>query len=366
MPTRLPALLVTAVLTSAAPALAQADPKKDDVPVETKEVGFTTADGVDIQGTLYKAAKNASDAPCVILLHSFGKDPNKGDWAGLAKTLARKGFNALRFDFRGHGKSTVISDPRAFWNDPVNVAAFPNLVKKKPLPNKLELKDVLAAKQGYFPNLANDILAARIDLDKRNDGGEVNTGSVYLIGATDATALGMLYMTAEWTRPQVLPQAVNLITLPPNRFQVPPNSDMAGKDIAAAVWLSPVRHQSVDKEVMKKWVQAYTDLRDKGSVLCVYGADDKVGKATSTLLLDEVLVAKSKDKKLNDMRFTTTFEVKGSKNTGVDLLGNALGTEEKIVEYLETVEKDRKNITRTANRNYTKPPLLVPAAFGVR
>ncbi len=366
MPVRLPALLAAAAFALAAPALAQAPPKADDTPVDSKDVGFTTADGVDIQGTLYKAVKNPSDAPCVILLHSFGKDPNKGDWTGLAKTLARKGFNTLRFDFRGHGKSTVISDTNLFWSNPMNVAAFPSLAKKKPLPNKLEMKDVTTARGGYFPQLANDILAARIDLDKKNDGGEVNTGSVYLIGATDATAIGMLYMTAEWTRPQVLPQAVNLLTLPPNNWQVPPNSDLAGKDIAAAVWLSPVRHPTVDKDVMKRWVAAYTELRAKNSMLFINGADDKAGKTTSNYILDEVLVAKSRDKKLNDMRFTSAIEVKGSKNLGVDLLGNALGTEEEIVKYLETVEKDRKNITRTANRNYTKPPLLVPALFGVR
>jgi pimeloyl-ACP methyl ester carboxylesterase len=365
MPTRLPAL-IAALFALAAPVSAQAPPKVDDTPVDTKEVGFTTADGMDIQGTLYKAVKNASDAPCVILLHSFGKDPNKGDWGGLAKTLARKGFNTLRFDFRGHGKSTIISDTNLFWSDPMNVAAFPSLARKKPLPNKLELKDVTTARGGYFPQLANDILAARVDLDKRNDAGEVNTGSVYLIGATDAATLGMLYMIAEWTRPQVLPQAVHLLTLPPNRFQVPPNSDMAGKDIAGTVWLSPVRHPSVDKDVMKRWVQAYTDIRAKNAALYVYGADDKQGKATSTYILDEVLVAKPSDKKLNPMRFTGAFEVKGTKNTGVDLLGNALGTEEEIVKYLETVEKDRKNITKTANRNYTKPPLIVPAAFGIR
>lgn len=357
MPRRvLLALLFTALATAAT---------AQDVKVESKEVTFNSADGVELQGLLYKSMKAPSDSPCVILIHSFGADPNKGDWAGLAQTLAKKGFNCLRFDLRGHGKSTVI-DPARFWSDPVNVKYFPTLARKKPLPNKLELKDIQAAKPGYFPQLANDILAARVDLDKRNDGGEVNTGSVYLIGATDAATIGMLYMAGEWTRPQVLPQAINLLTLPPNPLQVPPNSDMAGKDLAGAIWLSPVKHQSIDGDVMKKWVSAFPDLRERNPVLSIYGADDKTGEKASKFVRDEVLVAKPKDKKLNELRFTDIREVKSTKNVGVNLLGNNLSTEETIVAYLETLEKDRKNVTRTANRNYTKAPLIVSGSFGVR
>jgi pimeloyl-ACP methyl ester carboxylesterase len=357
MPRLLVSLTLAAVFAAAAPA--------QDQKVDSKEVTFNSADGVELQGLLYKSVKAPGDSPCVILIHSFGMDPNKGDWAGLAQTLAKKGFNVLRFDLRGHGKSTVI-DPKLFFADPVNAKAFSALSRKKPLPNKIELKDVQAAKPAYFPQLANDILAARVDLDKRNDSGEVNTGSVYLVGATDAATIGMLYMAAEWTRPQVLPQAVNLITLPPNPFQVPPNSDMAGKDIAGAVWLSPVKHQAVDGDVMKKWVSSLQDLRDKNPVLCIYGADDKTGEKTSKFIRDEVLVAKPRDKKLNELRFTDVRDVKGTKNVGVNLLGNNLSTEQTIVDYLETLEKDRKNVTRTANRNYTKPPTIMPVSFGVR
>jgi pimeloyl-ACP methyl ester carboxylesterase len=350
------ALIFTTWIVAATPA--------QDQKVEAKEVTFNSADGVELQGLLYKSLKTPGDSACVILIHSFGVDPNKGDWAGLAQKLAKEGFNCLRFDLRGHGKSTVI-DPKLFWADPTNVKAFPSLAKKKPLPNKIELKDIQGAKPGYFPQLANDILAARIDLDKRNDGGEVNTGSVYLIGSTDAATIGMLYMAAEWTRPQVLPQAWNLANLPPTQ-QVPPNSDMAGKDTAGAIWLTPTRHQSVEADAMRKWVTMLTDLREKNPVLCITGDGDDAGKKASKFIRDEVLVAKPKDKKLNELRFTDIREVKGTKNTGVNLLGNNLETEDTIVNYLKTLEKDRKNVTRTANRNYTKPPMILMNPFGIR
>lgn len=354
MPTRFLLTLAVAALSGLC-AVAQT--------VETKEVTFNSADGVELQGLLYKSTKDPSDSSCVILVHSFGVDPNKGDWAGLATTLAKEGFNVLRFDLRGHGKSTVV-DPSLFWADPSNRRYFSSLARKRA--NKIELKDLQGARSNYFPQLANDILAARIDLDKRNDSGEVNTGSVYLVGATDAATIGLLYMAAEWTRPQVIPQAGNLTTLPPSPFMVPPNPEWAGKDIAGAVWLSPVKHESVDTNVMRKWVQAWPDMREKNPVLCIAGEQDRVGKRTSEFIRDEMLVARPRDKRLSDLRFTDIREVKGTKNVGVDLLGNNLGTEKLITDYLVTLEKDRKNVTRTANRNHTKAPLILLNQFGIR
>jgi pimeloyl-ACP methyl ester carboxylesterase len=346
------ASVVAALLT--APAGAQ----------EGKSVSFNSADGVELQGTLYKSVKNASDSPCVILLHSLKADPNKGDWAGLAKTLAGKGFNVLRFDFRGHGNSTVI-DPKVFFDNPVNASAFPALKRKQA--TKLELKDMQEVKAGYNWQLVNDIMAARVDLDKANDAGEVNTGSVYLIGATDAAPIGLLYMAVEWTRPQVISQVMgNLVTLPPDRRQVPINSDMAGRDIAGAVWLSPPPVSNSTENAMKKWVLSAAGMREKNAVLCLYGDGDPKGKAGSQFIRNEMFAAEPKDRKLQKLPYTLATEIKGSKNVGVDLLGNNLSTEKTIIEYLETLEKDRKNVTKTVNRNHKKPALILTDYFSIR
>ena len=47
-----------------------------------------------------------------------------------------------------------------------------------------------------------------------------------------------------------------------------------------------------------------------------------------------------------------------------DELGGKLGTEETILKYLETLEKDRKNVVRTPNRNWTKPPYVLSHLYG--
>lgn len=355
-----PCAWVLAILLFPAFALAQA-PK-----IETEDVSFETADGVELQGTLYKSAKGGT-SPVVMLLHSFGKDPNLGDWKGLATLLAQNGFTALRFDYRGHGKSTVIGNPKLFWADPVNYKYLPHLSKKLPLIKKLDIKDV-TSKEGYYPMVVNDIMAARVALDKLNDAGKVNTSSVYIIGATDAATIGMLFIGAEWSRPQVVKPAENWIEIGPYRLN---NSvSPAGKDIAGAVWLSAERHPSISQDTIKAWVtmDAALDLRDKNPMLYLYGAKDtsRTGALTSKFFVNDVLVAKPpKTSKISPLAFTEYRDVKDTANVGVSLLGNKLGTEETIIKYLEVLEKDRKNVIATPTRSWTKPPYVLGHLYGV-
>jgi pimeloyl-ACP methyl ester carboxylesterase len=359
-----PLAWAVAVALIAAPT-AVAQPK-----IETKAVTFDSADGVELQGTIYKSAKGPG-SPCVILLHSLFTDPNKGDWDGLALTLAEKGYTVLRFDFRGHGKSFVI-DAKKFWADQANVKYMPALARKNPLPVRLDFKD-FAAKPNYAAQLANDILAARVFLDKENDGGTANTSTVYLIGATDAATLGMLYMSAEWKRPSVIPQAAAISTLPaPPAETFGIRSEPAGADIAGAVWLSATLHPSMPAKAMKDLVSGPNgspDMREKNPMWFLYGEQDKkaaTGVATQRFFYNDVLVAKpaASGVKLQPVKFTEIVPIKGSEAVGVALLGNKLGTEEKIFDFLEKIEKDRKAPARIPNRNYTRPPLLRADLFG--
>ncbi len=380
------------------PAFAQkadppkADPKKADPPkaeakkdddklpkVETDQVTFESADAVQLQGTMYKAiistdekdkskkvaAKTVEDAPVVILLHPFGKDEEGTIWDGLAITLARAGFHVLRFDFRGHGTSTVIG--KDFWNYEENPAQFPKEYKKSPLPLKLEPKTV-KANPDYFPMLVNDVLAARIKIDSKNDDGKLNSSSVYLIGAGDTATVGMMYMGAEYTRPQKpseeFAQFLKLLPVPNVKAR-----ESAGKDVAGAIWLSPARPTSVTDRVMLDWAAGYPDMRENTPVLCLYGEGDTKSKAVSDLIVDKMLIATPpKGSKLNPLQNTMTIAIKGvgAKNTGIGLINPALKTEEKILTFLETLEKDRKNVTKVNKRNYNLPPYIHPASFGVK
>jgi hypothetical protein len=340
-------------------------PKPEEKDIKVEKITFNSADGVELQGSFYVSVKGGG-SPSVILMHATGKEPNIGDWAGLAKSLAARGFNVLRFDFRGHGSSTNF-DKNLFW-DPLlgNLSAFPALAKKKPVPEKFDMKDILAAKGNYLPALANDIMAARIALDKMNDAGKTNTGSTYLIGAGDAAGIGMLFMTAEWTRPQTVPQAHNLSSIPPQAYEIPRGSDYAGKDIAGAIWLSPSLPKGLDANLMKKWVKSYPELREKNPVYCLYGAEDAVSKSNSNMLVNDVLEALPRSKDINKLPFTKAEAIPGTKVRGVDLLGSQLGTEDKIFKQLEVLETDRKNVIATPNRNFTKPSILLLSYFGVK
>ncbi len=68
---------------------------------QEKDVRFTGEDGFVLTGTYYPAE---SEGPGVVLMHQCSGG-SRSDFRGLARLLARKGFHALAFDFRGFGDS---------------------------------------------------------------------------------------------------------------------------------------------------------------------------------------------------------------------------------------------------------------------
>jgi hypothetical protein len=329
--------------------------------VKPQDVSFETADGVDLQGMFYPS-KNGGGSASVIIMHSLYKDPKKGDWAGLAKTLAEEGFNVLRFDFRGHGGSTELKDKKLFWSTPINAKVMAAQAAKGS--KVIDYKN-FQGKAGYFPMLANDLMAARVALDMKNDGNTTNTSSVYIIGPEDTITLGMIYLAAEWTRPNILQQGAAVNYLPWNKQLWAPAAEEAGKDIAACVWLSPKRDPSVSQDVMKKLAVNAPKMREENPMLFIHGAQDIAGANSSKFFMNEVLVAKpAPTTKLEALKYTLTMDVPKSKNIGVDLLGNSLGTEKMIVDYLKRIEADRKN-RLPKQRFYSKPPIIDMASYGI-
>jgi pimeloyl-ACP methyl ester carboxylesterase len=334
-----------------------------------EEEKFNTADGVRLFGVFHKADKPAPGNPVVILLYQPGAGNNldkPGDWAGLTKTLNDKGFNVFRFDWRGHGKSKDIIDSDLFWNNPVTGAinrAYIRGSNKKPIKKDFDVKtDMQRTLANYIPVLVNDLAAARVHLDGKNDNNAINTSSIYLIGAGDAAGIGVLWMAAEWVRPAIHPllgggQVYKLA--PTAGIVVDPE---AGQDIAGAVWLSGSRPPSIPEGTALNWSKSNLKLRDNNPMLFLFGSGDTTAKNQAHFYYDQVLVARG-NKQIGVKPLEQTFlqEIKDQSGKPVSLKGAALlgndaqlGTETTIMKYFEARQNDRKSLVRR-DRKYPGP-----------
>ncbi len=377
------ATLVVGLLVPQSPrALAQEPPEAE---AET----FKTADGMQLRGMFQKSAKNPASDPVVIMIYPPGKDNHmdKGDWKGLSRMLAKEGYNVFRFDWRGHGKSTDIKDTTIFWNRFSQADPNPNpftgpwhtnrMITGAPTAGSRIIKNDLFYKDlrdpvRYAPVLLQDLAAARYHLDSKNDVGEVNTSSIYLVGAESAATVGMAWLMTEWNRPAFAPGAAQLlgpvgIPLPggfPSYKYVPQplNGGVgveAGADIAGAIWLTATRPTSVSERSIKDWMSRYaTRLRETNHMLFLYGPDDAKGKAQADFFFNEVLVAKPRPgTALQPLDQTFEMPVKGGgKLSGVSLLGAAAGgaTEETMIKFLAAIQKERARLPRKP-RNFVTP-----------
>lgn len=387
-------LVATVFALAAAGGRAQDDPKDKDKDLKEKikkvtpiPETFQSADGVKLQGVYYDAVAPKSGpakAPVVLMLHAWNQDPNEAVWEDTAKQIAARGAHVFRFDFRGHGKSKDIVgrdfwDPRMPWF-PINKAFIKGSEKAA---TKVTI-DVKEFNVKYYPMLVNDIAAARAHLDKKNDAGQLNSSSIYLLAAGDAVNLGMLFTAAEWKRERKRPNAdlINLYVNP--RRELFTGFDPAGPDIRGAIWLGPHPAPSaattIGTEDIKRWVMSdyALDLRMETQMLFLYGKQDDRAKAMTNTLYDSVLKIldprdpKNKDKKLSggpqgkalpnpDQSFKQSID---GKLNGAKMLGNNLGTERFIELFIAKVEEDRRNKERTPNRNWDKPLYIDVAAFG--
>lgn len=363
-------------LTADTPTVRAADPVEES---------FMTADGMQLHGKFEKSEKNPATDPVVILLYPPGKgnDMNgPGDWKGLSAKLSKVGYNVFRFDWRGHGKSTDIKDTRKFWNlgdqnDPnPNPFTAPwnngRMIKGAPFKGAAKIKNDLFFKDlvnpvAYAPTLLLDLAAARHHLDNKNDGGEVNTSSIYLVGTESAATIGMAWLVSEWNRPAAAPTANQLAVNAPGAYPTyryafqPLNGGIvneAGADISGAVWVSPVRAASVPPTVIQSWVaKGAPRLRENSPMLFLYGDADAKGKRESEFFYNEVLAANPrKGSPLEKLDQTFLQEVKGGKGlVGAQLFGQAtLNVEKTIEDFLNARQKDRAKLIRK-NRGFTAP-----------
>lgn len=339
----------------------------------TPEVmSFTSADGVKLQGQLYKSPKGAA-VPVVLMLHDYKANPDEAAWTDTAKLLVEKGYNVFRFDFRGHGKSTDI-DPTIFWDTRTMGGVINRQYVKIPAPLTPATKNTIKFDEfrhdKYYPMLVQDIAAARNQIDQLNDTGTLNSSTIYLLGAGNSASLGMLYIASEWLRESKKPN----VAVPPQFVgtgrRLFPGHDAAGLDIGGAIWLSPNIPTGMTAQNIKSWVLSpyAIRMRNETPMLFVHADGEANAKSRSDTFFNTILMVKAKSgpsgEKLLPPEQTFQHEVKGSKLSGAKLLGNQLKVEETIEKFLTAVDKERKNKTRKV-REWDKPLIIDVKSFGV-
>ncbi len=361
-------LLAAPLLLAAVGLALDSPPAGAQAPAKPVEEAFNTADGVRLKGLFHRspAGDKQGDA-VVVLLYSPGPDRDmlKGDWDGLVGRLNAAGFHVFRFDWRGHGGSTDITDPlgdntpyNGFWTNVVTGGwnqRFVRGVNRRPVKNDIRVKADINHSR-YFPVYVNDLAAVRLHLDLKNDQSQVNTSSIYLVGTGDTATLGMMWLAAEWARPGVAPMLPGGLQYKcvPQSTLVPPDPP-AGADVAGAVWLSADRPTSVPEGTVQAWARSAVKLRDNNKMLFVYGGDDGAAARDAEAFFHKVLVAEG-NRDLSPIEQTFLFPVAKTRLNGINLLGQRLDPlpEAKVLEYLVARQKDRVTMVRK-NRNYVSP-----------
>jgi pimeloyl-ACP methyl ester carboxylesterase len=354
-------------------------------PAPPEEETFITADGIQLHGLFHKSTKSPGTDPVVILLYPPGKDNNmtKGDWTGLANRLNEAGFNVFRFDWRGHGKSKDIKDAPKFWQNQWTGLTWNSryINGKKPSKDQFVFQD-LNNPTAYMPVYLTDIAAARAHLDNKNDAGDVNTSSIYLIGSENAATLGIGWMATEWNRPAFAPTPNQLMLVDTKYAYVPQmlrerDFTTAGEDLSGAVWLSASYPASITQQNIKGFISGILPnggrmplapkIRDNDPMLFMFSAGDKKSESSSKFFHFEALAAKGNNTGLSKLNEKFFWPVeKGEELKGVALLGNndKLKTEDTLMRFLEDIQKTRKSVVRR-NRGFTSPYFISLKDFGI-
>jgi pimeloyl-ACP methyl ester carboxylesterase len=281
-----------------------------------KRVPIPTVDGVELEGTFYPA--KGKDA-CVLLLHNFdrkeGGDSHKDGWDHLASALQKKGYPVLSFDFRGFGNSKKVN-PAKFWSP-----MAPHNANIKAADKNKESIDKSRFPPNYYPNLVNDIAAAKAFLDHRNDSRDVNTSNLVVIGAGEGATLGALWMASQ-CRLQKDRRPPGLAGIGP--LGPPVLDEPESKDLACAVFLNISPTVATLRMPVKAALQDIVRL----------------GKVRTALVQGKSESAQTIAKDLYDHIVGTKGELKGmvarkdvnTKLGGSKILNDALDTESWIID----------------------------------
>ncbi|MBI3824026.1 MAG: alpha/beta fold hydrolase [Planctomycetes bacterium] len=318
--------VIVAMLFAVAGPLGAQDKKDKKVVVEP--VNIITADGVKLKGHFYPSA--VKNAPTVIMLHGIGEKKNSKseDWKKLAEQLqaAEAGYAVMMFDFRGHGDSTTIDDPKTFWSKQINAN-----VKTK-AKEDIDVKDYIKQSKVYLPVLVNDIAAVRAWLDRRNDDTkDCNTSRLIVLGADTGATLGALWINSEWYRYKYTPNPMAPALFSRGTFASKPE----GADIIGAVFLT-IAPSLEGRGKTESMLRMACKENGMGAAF-FYGSQD--AKAAN--------LAKSLDKNLKDKNskkhvFIGAVEF-NTELSGMKLLQPDLKAGVSVLQYLNGLVEDRTN-----------------------
>lgn len=302
-------------------------------PPKPKFPTFKTKDQVEIHGTFYPS-RGGRDSWCVLMLHGLGGNKQQQGWDRLAQDLQKEDFAVLTFDFRGHGDSKNVSigspggaafPPKpGFWDTPINRQMATKRFNQQNPAKTIDYKEFNAA---YYPMLANDIVAAKMYLDERNDAGECNSSRLIVVGAKEGAMLGLVWMASECYRYKV-------VRRPPEVAFVQLGTDAEANDLSCGVWLSMSPSLGSTRLPTNPWLELIGQKYEVPMGF-LYGDQDQSG-ATFAKNCVTTLQKGSRNK------LTADRAIKGTKLVGHDLLNKDLETADSIVKYLKKVREDRK------------------------
>ncbi len=278
--------------------LARAQDAKPD------RVKFSTCDGVTLEGSFYPGSMGKKGST-FLFLHQPQPKANtstQANFVPLAEELAKKGHSSLLFDFRGYGNSTSVAPE--FWNladDPVT--GLPGHPHNKLLGQTLAMRRPASISATMFPArylwaLVNDIAAAKMFLDERNDRGDCNSSSLYVVAEGEACPLASLWMASQFSLKRVeITSSAPMIRGNVFRPRITQNERITktypveGLDLMAGIWLSYKPSVGGLNAPVDRWLREITSNKygkNRAQMMFLYGAKDNDAKATAKRLLSSV------------------------------------------------------------------------------
>jgi alpha-beta hydrolase superfamily lysophospholipase len=324
----LPGVALAALLVGGALAQENKKDKDKDKADTSKKIKFTTFDGVELAGTFYPKVSGGKDRDaCVLFLHNFdrvrGGNSHQDGWDYLAEELQKDGYTVLSFDFRGFGDSKEVSKDK-FWNRTKAPQNF-TLQGASRAPDTIDFKEF---HRSYYPNLANDVAAAKAALDHKNDSRELNSSNLILIGAGEGATVGSLWLASECKRRRSLGILNDRLDL----------DDAESRDVACALWLSISPTLAAMPVPVRTWL---TDAGAENKIPngFLYGDDDRDAKEISIRYAKSI--SDSAAMKRSKVELTGADGVPHTKLRGSQLLTKNLNTVQLIKLYLERVMEKR-------------------------